>query len=362
MSDQRQLCAPARSRAVDRRQWSRLCVAVLAVAGALALAMLSWRWSAERRQRLRGLELAAAGDFAAAEPFLRRVYERDPEDAEVLHALALSLRPLGKPLSEAEPILTRWCELMPERPEPLRLRLDLWLRLSNHERALRDARRLLRLEPDDRSLPGTVVALLLLTENLNEAEDECNRALKAQPRSAELAVLRARIYEAQGRGNEAATALDAVLREHPEHGDALLLRAETWLAAQRHDQAVPLLRRVLASERELRKRQTARYYLARALEQGGDSQLAKEVLAEWERNETAQRLFADSMQQPDNTALRLKAAAALLDSEAAPDGMALLQRLLARFPNHEGARRLLAEHLEHLEGPALAARPRQTGR
>jgi Flp pilus assembly protein TadD len=343
---------------LDRKLWRPLLAAAAAVA-AIALAVLTWRWSLERAERQQGLQLAGRRDFVAAELLLLRAYERDPDDREVVQALALAQPALGKMLSQAEPILTRWCDLEPGRSEPFKARLDLWLRLNNHERALVDARQILRLEPGNRSVRKMLIWLLFYTERLAEAEEECRRALQSQPENAELRFLRAQIYDAQGSGKQADAVLDQLLADHPEDTDALLLRALRWGADQQHARGIPLLGQVVKRESDPRKRQTARYHLSRALELTGQHDEAKRVLAEWERAETLQRLLSDSMQQPDNTPLRLKAAAALLDSDQAAQGAELLHQLLARAPHHQEAHRLLAQHYERHGPPARAAEHRR---
>jgi tetratricopeptide (TPR) repeat protein len=343
----------------DPGKTGRLAAAAVLATAAVALAVMAWRWAAERAERQQGLELAAGRDFAAAEPLLLRAYQRNPDDREVVQALAVAQPALGKMLSQAEPILTRWCELEPDRPEPLKARLDLWLRLSNHERALADAREILRLEPANRAVRNTLIWLLIGAERFDEAQELCQSALRSEPANADLRMLLAQTHEAKGEGTKADELLDGLLAADPRDADALLLRGLRCSAAQEHDKGIPLLRKALVETHDPGKRQTARYHLSRALALTGQHDEAQRVLAEWERSETLQRLLSDSMQQPDNVPLRLKAAAALLDSEQATQGVELLERLLARAPHHQEAHRLLARHYERQGLPAQAAEHRR---
>ncbi len=102
--------------------------------------------------RQHGLDLADNGHFDQAEPLLRRAVARNAEDAEVNRALALGYlaqKEGGPLLTEVEPLVTRWCRLLPEDPEPYRVRMELWLRLGRYAPALADGEHLLELDPDD---------------------------------------------------------------------------------------------------------------------------------------------------------------------------------------------------------------------
>src|SRR5262245_48113278 len=89
-------------------RWRRRGAAAV-VLGLLALGgSFSWRWHEGRTERRHALEVAETSRFDAAEPLLRHVHERHPDDVEVGRALALGYLD-ARQFAEAEPLLDRWC-------------------------------------------------------------------------------------------------------------------------------------------------------------------------------------------------------------------------------------------------------------
>jgi predicted Zn-dependent protease len=324
-----------------RRVW--IIVLALAFGGALVAGALHIRRAGQQRaERQRGLDLALEGRIAEAEPLLLRAYERDRGDVEVVRTLALGQKELGRLPVEAEPYLTRWCQLEPDNPQAFRLRLLLWMKLQRQDEAVADARRLLELRPGDQEVRQSVAFLLLVGGRPAEALRECRRALRSRPNDPRLRYLLARIYHVRGDRARAEAALDALLAERPGYTEALLLRGILHAEADHPGKAAPLLRRVVAQDSNPQNRQTARYHLGQALARLGKAGEAHAVLAQMQRAQALDRLLKDCEQQPGNLDLHVKAAGDLLEAGRPAEAAGLLRHVLARDPGHPGARRLLA--------------------
>jgi predicted Zn-dependent protease len=326
--------------------WPRrlfLALVALALGGVVVGAVVLGRRSAERAERQQGLDLARQGRIAEAEPLLLRAYERDPDDAEVVRALALGQKDLGRLPVEAEPYVTRWCQLEPDDPRPFRLRLLLWMKLQRADEALADGRRLLELQPDDSSVRQSVAFLLLVGGQPEEALRECRRALEARPGDPRLCYLLARIYHVRGDRAQAEALLDPLLAERPAYTEALLLRGLLHAEADRPEKAAPLLRKVAAEDRNPQNRQAARYHLSQVLMRLGRAKEARAVLDQVQRFHALDRLIKDCEQQPGNLDLHIKAAEGLLAGGRGAEARGLLQHVLTRDRGHREARRLLAQ-------------------
>lgn len=301
-------------------------------------------------ERGRALALVEAQRFDEAEPTLIRIFENDPNDLTVAVALATGHLSSNRLVADAEPYLTRWCALEPANVAPFKLRMDLWLRLKQSDRALADGLHVLEREPDNFELRKTVAWLLLAQGRFAEADDACRRCLQSHPDSQSLHYLQATIEFMQGHTEPAARLLDPLVASSPPYPPAALLRAELYLEEQPpvSDKAVPLLRAALAKDLDADDRQKARYLLSQALFRLKEDTEARQVLDEMRRDREADRLAVDSKQQPGNLALQLRAAAALLDVGKAEQGLDLVQRVLRRDANNAAAHGVLADYYQKL--------------
>jgi len=347
--------APPRTR---RWQW------VVFVAGLLALGAGGWyfwrEWQAMSEAR-RGIDLVSAQRYADALPILRKAYERSPHDIAVVTSLAQALIASGSLATDVEPILSRWCDLEPNNPEPFKLRLDAWDKIGDRGRALADGQRALELEPENDTIRRSVVRLLIAAERFDEAERECLRCLEKDPNNAALLLFYAQVPFQRGDRTHAAERLDALLARHPVFSPALAMRGTLYNDTNppEYAKAVPLLRQAVAESTDSQIQQSARYQLSRALRGAGRSDEADQVLAELRRIQEAERLSVDSLQQPDNLAMQVRAAEALLQAGRVDEGLRLLDRVLRRDANFAAAHRVLAAYYEKHGSPALAAEHRR---
>lgn len=242
------------------QSWSRWLVtaSVAAVAVLLGgLLLIQVRRQEQRVLRTRALTLTQAGQWTEAEKLLQQVYQQNPDDLEVVRALALGQKELGRPAEEAEPILTRWCQLEPNNPQAFRLRLLFWMSRQRQEEALADGLRILELAEDDQEVRQTVVFLLLQAGRPQEALQQCQAGLQHRPNDPDLRQLLARVYHALGQHAQAAQVLEGILAEHPNHLGALLLRGVLYLEAGQADKALPLLERVVQRDKNAKNHQVA---------------------------------------------------------------------------------------------------------
>jgi tetratricopeptide (TPR) repeat protein len=304
---------------------------------------LGWMKLAHRRERQEALRLAEREDFDRAEPALRRVLERSPEDVAVLQALAQGYL-AEKKLSDAEACLNRLCALQPGEVEPFRLRMEMHRQREQYEQALADGRRVLELDPDDLALRQRVAGFCFSAGRFEEAEREYRRCLEAQPNAPELLTLLAQARQAQGDQAGAAALLDRVLAAHPQFTRALMARAILYDTTGEPAKAIPLFRQVLALDKG--RQRTARYQLSLALERVGQSEEARRVMAEVRNMQDAEVLDVASKVQPDNLDLQVQAARAQLAVGATAAGLKMLEDVLARDPNQRAAHAVLADHFE----------------
>lgn len=342
----------ARASAPRLRRWG----VAAAVVGLLAVgAFVGWRWLQDRTDRREGLRLAGEGRLDAAEPLLRRAFERHPEDVAVVRALALGHLEARR-FDNAQAYLDRWCELRPGEAEPFRHRLDLWMKQMKLAEALADAGTLLRLRPNDFSTRQLSVQLLFLDGRYGGAEAEGLRCLKEQPNNTDLWYLLASIYHGQHRDAEAAELVDRLLKVKPDSTAGLRLRAEIYLDAGQPDPAIRLLKQ--AADAPGPEGLSALYQLSLALSRVGREDEGKKALAEMQWRQ-AMDLWATDDHRDDNSGLQSRVVEALLAAGKADEAVRFLTDILARKPDAAGTRRLLADCYEKTGRPERAAEERR---
>jgi predicted Zn-dependent protease len=334
---------------------------VAAVVAVGAGAWFQWRRLEARRTRQDAIHLAQQGRFKEAEPRLHAILQGNPDDVEVLKALTLGL--LGSErLDEAEPSLTRWCELQPAEAQPHRLRMSLRYQTASkgktkaeqqrlEELALVDGRHTLELDPDDDETAQNVVWLFLEVGRFEEADRECRRCREKWPDDLWLLYLQARICHARGEKGQAGSLVDALLGAQPQFTRGLLLRAVLYYEADEPDKAIPLLRQVIA--RDQVHQQEARYHLSLALARTGHAEEARQVMAEVQR-ENLEQVVAYAG-HADSPAVRVRRAELLLSMGQAKEALSLLFAVLQEDPGYRAAHLLLASYYEKQGEPQKAA-------
>ncbi len=256
--------------------------------------------------------------------------------------LALGYRNANQ-LEEAEPYFEHWCSLRSGDAEPFKERIEYWMKRKWLPQALADGRRVLELEPQNDALRAQVAHWALITAHHAEAERECRRCLEKQPDNPELLFLLANSVHRQGRGAEAEPILDQLVQEYPRFSGALVLRGILYVETEQPEKAIPLLRQSLTLE-ENPQQSAARYYLSQALARTGQEQEAKRVLAEMQSRQALDLLKKEGY--PENAAIQVRVAEALLAADQSEAAVRLLENILAHSPDCADARKLLASYYE----------------
>ena len=314
------------------------------------VAWVGWERLEARRAGQEGVRLAQHGRFGDAEPKLRVALKHDPDNIELLRALALGLLGTENP-TEADLVLTHWCQVHPEQAEPYRLRMDLRHQSAQQakpvseqqrlkELALADGLYVIELDPDDDSTAKRVVWLCLASGRFEDANRVCRRYLQRQPDDPELLYLQARVCHARDANAEALDLLNKLLSRRPQFTPGLLLLAILYYEADEAERAIPLLRRVIAEGGGSHKE--ARYHLGLALARAGRIEEAQRVLAEVQQDH-----FEKDTAHPGETvslAVRVRRAELLFSGGRAEEALASLQAVLGEDPGYAAAHRLLASY------------------
>ncbi len=353
--------APAKPRSASRLiLWGIAAVLVVSLALGGAWGWLWWQDRAEHRAAQAAADHAA---FAEAEPLLRRVYERHPEDLVIVRALGLGYLAAHR-FDDAELFLNRWCEMRPREMEPLLRRIDLWKLWQKSSKAVEDAQNALRIQPNELRGRLFLAQTLFLDARFDEAEHETLRCLHAQPDNGETWYLLATIYQRQGRTGEAADLVDRLLGTLPNSVPTLVLRADLHLEMGKVEPAIQLLTRAAASPaldrsfdiyqlngqafpyplavaEQTLDRTFVLYRLSQALARAGRDQEANNALTEmqWRR---AMILWSDDKQRDVNTPLQGRVVDAYCAAGKLDEAVAFLTDILSRQPDASGTHLLLA--------------------
>jgi predicted Zn-dependent protease len=333
-----------------RLPWLRRRLGFLTVLAALLVfVLLGWRTHRQARERDEALRLCREGRIAEVEPLLIRALERREDDLELIQEMSRGYFAAHKN-EAADFYLRRWRTLQPDAQEPRDKLMDLLVRrvkvemLLEHREPVAEDRRVVACQ---RELLSLQVAGLY-----TEMEQRCRQFLEHWPASPTLHCLLAEACHQRGQNDEARTLVEQLLQEEPQHKDALLLRAILYGEVNQPSQALPLLRQVLAQDR---LHTTARYYLSQALAQTGQMTAAEQEMAEMLRHKAAEHAVQDILIQPNNVALQIHAAEALLHCGRSDEAVSLLRAVLERSPGSTAARQLLAAQNASKGQPAPAA-------
>ncbi len=328
--------------------WRRRLV-LSAIAVVLGLGgFLGWQWLRDRVERQEALRIAERGDFSTAEALLKRVAQRHPNDAAVARALALGYLSADR-LAEAEPYFERWCQARPGDAEPYNERIRLWLRWSRLRNVVEDARRVLELEPDNRKLRQQLPRWLLIMGRFEEAEEECQRFLRAWPDDPWVLLIQAMLHQRQGRLQAATAIVDRLVADYRDFAEAYVLRATLYLDADQPDKAIPWLERAAAIQEGPHRRE-ALYELSLALARTGKTKDAEQVMAEarllQEQESLRGMLHGSEGERPDNVNVQVRLAEEMLNAGQTESGLRRLTDILKQDPNCAAAHRVLAAYYD----------------
>lgn len=336
-----------------RRLVRWLILFALASFVALAFGYHSHR-ARQRDERSRGLELARAASFEQAEPFLLAAARRQPDDAEVVGALARGYA--GQNHSDAQVFLDRWVALRSSDTEPLLCRMEFHARRQDHEKALADAERILEVDPSNVAGRQAVLNHALGAGKHSRAERGCREALSRDPSDRHASRQLVQALRGQGRHDEAIALLEGQLRQTPNDSGLLVALGQAYFEAGRPRQAIPVLRQALDDPKRWG---TGRYYLALALKQDGQEEEANQLLAQLNKRREADILVSESNHFPEHIGLKVKAGRACIETGRDAQAMELLNQAVALDPGNTEAHGLLAKLHDKNGRPDLAATHRR---
>ena len=221
--------------------------------------------------------------------------------------------------------------------------------------ALADGQRVLELDPSNDAVRREVAWLAVNVGRNADAEAECRRSLTSAPVDPWLNYLLARVLHAQGRRSEAEAILDPVVRAQSGFADALVLRAILYHEADQPGRAVPLLRQAL--NQKGCPRRDCLYRLGLALAASGQAEEARKVMAEVDLLNLTGAVTNDHF--PNNPAMRVQIAEAMLGVGRGSEANAELDAVLADAPDFAPAHRVKAMYFDREGQPGRAAEHRR---
>ena len=170
----------------------------------------------------RALVQLRTGDFEQAVKDLETLLERDKDNYVALLALAEAMANLKK-TEEAIELAGRAIKLEADAPQAYELRARIYVLTNAMDLALVDVNKALHL------LPGSYTSLLLRArllqakEKYGEALNDVETALKVRPKAVSALFLKSTIYESQRRFGRAAATMRQVVILQPENEQARLM-------------------------------------------------------------------------------------------------------------------------------------------
>ena len=216
--------------------------------------------------------LAAVDQFPLAEQDLQRLLDEQPQDLEVLQALAAGFAG-SRRWHEAEQAYTRCLEIQPDRDDVRLERGRALLGAGSFDRAAADFRAILQRSPQHPSARLLLAHCLVSTGLLDEAEAELRTCRQVAPSHPDPLVGLATCCMERGDFDRALAFLRQALRLDPSCARALHLQGDLYLRRQRYDLAIAVFKQVL----RLHPREPlAHLKLAQALDQRGDGERARQ--------------------------------------------------------------------------------------
>ena len=169
----------------------------------------------------------------------------------------------------------------------------------------------------------------------DDADVVGRRFLKSNPEDPELQFLQARTSHSLGKRLDAQKFLDTLLARRPQFTPGLMLRAILFYEADEAEKAIPLLRKVISEGNGTHKE--ASYHLGLALARAGQTQEAKQILAEVQRDNFEKDTFA-----MDSSAVRVRRAELLFNCGRGNEAIDLLRAVLKVDPQCVSAHQLMA--------------------
>ena len=300
---------------------------------------LGWPEHDIRRQQY--LMMVQAGDFEAAEPYLRKTLADGATDevaVEVYEALAKGYLSTYR-IPEAMECLQLWIQWQPEAVQPRMWRAEVHEHSEDWPAAVAEYRAILEIAPEDLKARLKLAEALITLKQTDEALEHYRRCVNQAPDNAEVLLGLAVASREVGARAEAKQSAEAALKlelDGEQQGQAWTVLGQIALEERRFEEAVDLLTKALE---RLPNQPHAHYALGMAYARTKEKEKAKyhtEVSAQiLDDHERVSQIINRVKSQPNSADLRYEAATILLRLGLAEPAMFWFQSALRCDPDHQ---------------------------
>ncbi|SRR5579872_1235468 len=272
-------------------------------------------------------------DYAAAEPLLRGVVEKDSNNYVGWFDLGFVENALG----QTDESIAAYRKSVAAKPDVFESNLNLGLQLAKTDQA--DAQQFLRaatkLKPTSHAAEGKYRAWLALGNVLDKSEpdqalDAFHHAALVQPKEAEPHLDAGMILERENKAADAESEYKAALAIEPESADAVIALANLYMHGHRFADAEIYLRKLV-------KEQPA--------EAAAQIQLGRVLAAEGKNEEAIAPLHAGLMLAPNDLGAQIDLAEVYVSAGKNDLAEAAYRSLVASHPTDAGLHRKLGQTL-----------------
>jgi tetratricopeptide (TPR) repeat protein len=285
--------------------------------------------------------------------FLRQQAKRDDDLALVILEVLIQHDLDTYQLHGALDGLTRYLERRPTDVRALVSRAHVWERFHSFADALTDYRRAVAADPDNPRTRLKLAETALLASTPQEAREHFLWLAERDSKSVPVRLGLARCARRLGDPDEARKRLDAILDEAPDHGETLWERGELEMERDNPAAAESYLRRATANMPHDRRPHYALHQCLLRLDKKGEAEAVDARVKELDADVVRLRQVIEGvMKNPNDAALRHEGGLLFLRNGEREQGIRWLRIALLIDPDHEPARKALAEATRQPEAKA----------
>jgi tetratricopeptide (TPR) repeat protein len=239
-----------------------------------------------------------------------------------------------------------WADRQPDSVAPLQALLEAGMKSGRLPVAIGAGQALLARGATQPELRERLALWLFLTGNLEQADEQCRLARKANPGREHLALLHADILQRLGETAKASDLLDQLSQAGGKSPPILTLKGVLLLEEGETAKAVTLLREAMSLSNPPAEKTL--HYLALALTRAGDTEAANAVFAQLRSRQDLE--IWEKYGRSDSTAYKISLAEALIQMGKREEALQLLSQARQEFPDNPFISRLIATALQQPVG------------